>query len=142
MVDAILLARKIAAVRDAVARVRGVLPADREAFLADRTAREVVVFNLFLALQEAIGLATHWLADAGVQVPDSYGETFVELGRRGVIDVDLASWLKAAAGLRNLVANQYGVLDFGRVYDMASRDLGDLLTFVDALAARAGQSPT
>lgn len=59
-----------------------------------------------------------------------------------MIDVDLASRLKAAAGLRNLVAHQYGVLDFGRVHDMASRDIGDLLTFVDALAARAGQSPT
>jgi hypothetical protein len=39
MVDRALLADKIAAVRDAVARIREVLPPQRDAFRADRTVR-------------------------------------------------------------------------------------------------------
>ena len=50
MVDDTLLASKIAAVRDAVARIRAVLPRTSDAFLGDRTAREIVVLNLFVAL--------------------------------------------------------------------------------------------
>jgi uncharacterized protein YutE (UPF0331/DUF86 family) len=72
MVDSVVLASKLAAIRDAVARIREVLPETPSALAADRTAREVVTLNLFLALQEAISLTTHWLADEGWEVPQSY----------------------------------------------------------------------
>jgi hypothetical protein len=65
MVDRALLAAKIAAVEDAEARIQSTLPAEVDAFLADRTAREVVLLNLFVAIQECIALAAHWLADEG-----------------------------------------------------------------------------
>lgn len=139
MVDAAVLARKVAAIRDAVGRIREMLPDTPAAFLADRTAREVVTLNLFLALQETIGLATHWLADEGVAVPDTYGDVFSTLAERGIIDLELGDRLRAAAGLRNLVAHQYGVLDFTRVYAVARTELVDLLTFCEHLAARAKQ---
>ena len=105
MVDRALLAAKIAAVRDATARVRDVLPASAAAFVADRTTREVVVLNLFVAIQDCLDLATHWLA--------------------------------AAAAFRNLVAHQYGGLDWRRVYELAASGLGDLNTFCATLASRA-----
>jgi len=75
VVDKSVLAKKIAAIRDAVARIEEVRPATAEAFVADRTAREVVAFNLFLALQESIALATRWLADEGLQVPATHDPT-------------------------------------------------------------------
>jgi uncharacterized protein YutE (UPF0331/DUF86 family) len=136
VVDAAVLAWKVAAIRDAVGRIREVLPETPQAFLADRTAREVVTFNLFLALQDTIALATHWLADEGVAVPDTYGDIFSTLAGRGVIDTALGDRLRAAAGLRNLVAHQYGVLDFTRVHAVARAELDDLLTFCDELATR------
>jgi len=72
VVDKTLLATKIAAVRDAVARIRSVLPDDVAVFVADRTTREVVVLNLFVALQECVSLAAHWLADEWLDVPQGY----------------------------------------------------------------------
>ena len=136
MVDKTLLASKIAAIRDAVARVQQLLPADRQAFAADRTAREVVLLNLFVAIQECMSLATHWLADEGLDVPPTYADVFRRLGERAVITQDLASRLATASGFRNLVAHQYGALNWARVYDIADEGLGDLLRFCDALAAR------
>jgi uncharacterized protein YutE (UPF0331/DUF86 family) len=91
--------------------------------------REVVILNLFVALQETVALATHWLADAGLDVPGSYREIFLDLAQRGMISRDLAERLAAAAGFRNLVAHQYGVLDPARVHAIASAELGDLLDF-------------
>lgn len=139
MVDRTLLAAKIASVRDAVARIRTVLPADREAFAADRTTREVVVLNLFVALQECLSLATHWLADEGLDVPQTYGDVFRRLGEQRVVPLDLARRLAAASGFRNLVAHQYGALDLARVHEIAVQGLDDLLAFCDRLAAIAGE---
>jgi uncharacterized protein YutE (UPF0331/DUF86 family) len=129
VVDGAIVAAKIAAIRDAVDRIRAVLPREAAALEADRTVREVVILNLFVALQETVALATHWLADAGLDVPGSYREIFLDLAQRGMISRDLAERLAAAAGFRNLVAHQYGVLDPARVHAIASAELGDLLDF-------------
>lgn len=137
MVDRAVLAEKIAAVRDAVARIREVLPPSGDELAADRTRREVVVLNLFVALQECLALATHWLADAGLDVPQGYAEVFRRLGERGVIDGELATRLAAAAGLRNLVAHRYAALDWRRIHELSATRLGDLLDFCEALARRA-----
>ncbi len=123
--------------RDAVARIRAVLPPSVEAFEADRTAREVVILNLFVAIQACLDVATHWIADEGWDVPQRYGEIFLALADHGIIPRALALRLVAAAGLRNLVAHQYGVLDWARVYrTAASADLDDLEAYCTALAAK------
>jgi uncharacterized protein YutE (UPF0331/DUF86 family) len=137
MVDRAILASKIASVRDAVTRIREVLPREPEAFLADRTRREVTILNLFVALQECLSLAAHWLADSGLDVPQGYAQVFERLGERGVIEAELAARLAAASGLRNLVAHRYGVLDWRRIHEIASTQLDDLLAFCDALARRS-----
>ena len=138
MVDRALLAARVATVGDAIARIRAVLPASADEFAADRTTREVVILNLFVAIQACLDLASHWLADEGWDVPQSYGDLFIALADHDVLGRDLALRLAAASGLRNLVAHQYGVLDAARVYAMATSDLGDLEAFCAALATKAG----
>ena len=137
VVDEAVLARKLAAIRDAVARIREVLPSSAEAFRENRTSREIVILNLFIALQEAIALATHWLADEGWDVPQRYGDAFATLAERQVLERDLAHRLQAASGLRNLIAHQYGAVDADRIFDLASNDVQDLLSFCQQLAQRA-----
>jgi len=137
VVDSALLAAKIAAVRDATARVRAVLPASADAFIVNRTAREIVTLNLIVAIQACLDLAAHWLADAGWDMPATYADVFGALARHDVIPPELATRLSAAAAFRNLVAHQYGVLDWRRVYALAGLDLGDLDVFCATLAGRA-----
>ncbi len=136
MVDSALVAAKITVVRDAVARVHTVLPASANAFAADRTIREVVTLNLFVAIQACLDLAAHWLADAGWEVPGTYAAIFDALARHGVIPHELASRLAGAAAFRNLVAHQYGALDWRRVHALASSGLADLEIFCATLAER------
>jgi uncharacterized protein YutE (UPF0331/DUF86 family) len=137
VVDRARLAKQVATVRDAAARIRAVLPPSLEAFEADRTAREVVVLNLFVGIQACLDLAAHWLADEGWDVPQQYGEIFLGLADHGVISRPLALRMVAASGLRNLVAHQYGALDWGRIYATASAsDLDDREAFCAALAAK------
>jgi uncharacterized protein YutE (UPF0331/DUF86 family) len=139
MVDRAILASRIASVRDAVSRIREILPQEVEPFLTDRTLREVTVLNLFVALQDCLSLAAHWLADSGLDVPQGYAQVFERLGERGVIPADLARRLAAASGLRNLVAHRYGALDWRRIHEIASTRLDDLLAFCDTLAAKSNR---
>jgi uncharacterized protein YutE (UPF0331/DUF86 family) len=136
VVDKTILAAKIAAVRDAVGRIRAVLTKDPAVFSSDRTAREVVILNLFVALQECLALATHWIADAGLEVPGSYRDLFTTLGEREVVSRQLGQRLAAASGLRNLVAHRYGTIDWMRIHEIASTRLDDLLAFCEALARK------
>lgn len=135
MVDATVVANKIAAIRDAADRVRDILPGELETFRADRTAREVVVLNVFVALQETVSLAAHWLADSGMSIPGSYREIFLELADRQRIPLALAQRLAAAASFRNLVAHRYAALDPARVYAIASNGLRDLLEFCEIVSS-------
>jgi len=140
VVDKGLLAAKIAAVADATGRIRAVLPSTASVFIEDRTVREVITLNLFVAIQSCLDLATHWVADEGWEMLGTYADAFVVLADHGVIPRELATRLAAAAAFRNLVAHQYGALDSRRVYAMAASDLGDLDTFCAVLARRASQS--
>ncbi len=141
MVDKPLLAKGLAEIRDAVLRIRDVLPARFEDFAKDRTAREVVVLNLFVALQLCLTLAAHWLADEGRKVPAGYRDLFLALAGTGALEAGLASRLAAASGLRNLIAHRYGIIDWARIHAIAGRDLDDLLAFCTQLALRADQAP-
>ena len=137
MVDRALVAGKIATVRDATARVRSVLPASADEFSRDRTAREIVVLNLFVAIQTSLDLASRWLADAGWDVPATYADIFSALVEHGVVPGELGDRLSSASGFRNLVAHQYGALDWARVYAIASFDLDDLEAFCAVLAQKS-----
>jgi uncharacterized protein YutE (UPF0331/DUF86 family) len=114
-----------------------VLPASTNAFASDRATREVVTLNLFVAIQACLDIAAHWLADAGWEVPGTYADVFDALARHAVISDKLATRLAGAAASRNLVAHQYGALDWGRVHALASSDLAELEAFCSALAERA-----
>jgi uncharacterized protein YutE (UPF0331/DUF86 family) len=140
VVDRLLLSKSLADIRDAVARIRQVLPADLSAFTRDRTIREVVVLNLFVALQHCLSVTTHWLADARLDVPPAYREAFLALGARGTLSPDLATRLAAASGLRNLIAHRYGILDWQRIHTIAATQLGDLLQFCDEIERNVGRA--
>jgi uncharacterized protein YutE (UPF0331/DUF86 family) len=82
-------------------------------------------------------LATHWLADEGSAVPQSYRDVFRLMSEKGLIPGDLAQRLAAASGLRNLVAHQYAVIDWARIHEIAALHLEDLLQLCEELARRA-----
>ena len=58
----------------------------QEAYLADAQRRDLALFYLFLAIQECIDLAAHWVADAAWSEPDDAASAFDVLAERGVID--------------------------------------------------------
>ena len=68
---------------------------------------------------------------------EDYGDTFEVLAREGVLAADLASRLRAAAGLRNVLVHGYADLDHDAVWASLER-LGALRDFAAAIVAYVG----
>jgi uncharacterized protein YutE (UPF0331/DUF86 family) len=138
MVNRDLVARKLARAQawmtDAAAR----LDRPRDLFLADADARDLATFHLFLAIQEVIDLAAHWVADAGWEPPDDAGGAFDVLAKRGVISVPAATELRAMVGLRNRIAHGYATLDHERLHEEANAGLAAMRAFLVVIADAAG----
>lgn len=105
--------------------------------MADPQASDLASYYLQLAIQEVIDLAAHWVADAGWALPDDASSTFKVLAGHGAIDRGLADDLRAAAGLRNLIAHGYADIDHGRLHDEFTAGVATLRRFLDLVARAA-----
>lgn len=138
MVRAEVAAARVARAQAWLAEAEGLFALPPEEFVADRRGRDLALFYLFLAVQECIDLAAHWVADEGWSPADDAGSTFDVLAGRGVIAVETAEALRAAAGLRNRIAHGYALLDARRVREEARRGLPSLRALLEAAARAAG----
>lgn len=109
-----------------------------DAFEADEKGRDLALFYLFLAVQECIDIAAHWVADERWGEPDNAGAAFMILAERGVIDRPTAVALRAATGLRNRIAHGYAMLDYGRVHHEAQTGVPALRRFLLATTDAIG----
>ena len=109
-----------------------------ETYLAETKDRDLAIFYLFLAIQECVDLAAHWVADAGWGSPDDAGSTFDVLAERHALGMDLADTLRGATGLRNRIAHGYAMLDYRRVRGEAQDGIPALRAFLEAVAREAG----
>jgi len=110
----------------------------QDVYFADPRQRDLALFYLFLAIQECIDLAAHWVADAGWGEPDDAASAFDVLAQRGAIERSSATALRAAAGLRNRIAHGYAMLDYGRVHREAQEGIPALRTFLATIIGAAG----
>ena len=120
MTDPVLVLRKLATLREHLERVRRRRPASVEALRTDVDLQDALAMSLLVAVQEAIDVAFHLLADEGWGTPDSYAEGFAMLARRGVIDAALSDALARVVSVRNRLAHGYATLDVDRLWTPAT----------------------
>lgn len=138
MVQRDVVAQKIATAQARLAAADPFFVKPREDFLAVEKDRDVAMFYLFLAIQECIDLAAHWVVDEDWGPPVDAGESFDILRDKGVLDADLAAALRAATGLRNRIGHGYGFVDPGRTHDEYPAGAEALRRFLSIAADAAG----
>jgi uncharacterized protein YutE (UPF0331/DUF86 family) len=138
MVRAEVARARVARAESWLTDAESILAAPPDQFEADRKGRDLALFYLFLAIQECIDLAAHWVADEGWAPPEDAGSTFDVLADRGVITRATADGLRGAAGLRNRIAHGYAMLDYRRVREEARDGLPHMQAFLASIAAAAG----
>ncbi len=129
MVDVDVVTVKLAEIADRLERVRLRCPADAEALASDRDALELVSFNLILAIQAALDVASHVIADEGWPAAATLAESFVRLHEHQVISAETLAGVRPAARLRNILAHMYSSVDPARVHLAATSGLEVLERF-------------
>jgi uncharacterized protein YutE (UPF0331/DUF86 family) len=138
MVRRDVVAQKVAAAQARLAAADPIFAKPRDEFLATDTDRDVAMFYLFLAIQECIDLAAHWVVDEEWGPPEDAGDSFDILRDKSVLDADLARALRSATGLRNRIGHGYGFLDPGRTHDEYPEGSKALRRFLSIVADAAG----
>ncbi len=135
MVDADIVALKLHDVVDRVARVREHLPAEAGSLAEDRDTLDLVSFNLLLAVQACLDVASHLIADEGWAPTATFADAFERLAEHGVLRPETAESLARAAGLCNRIAHGYAEIDPLRLHGSALDGLDDFDRFTAEVSA-------
>jgi uncharacterized protein YutE (UPF0331/DUF86 family) len=138
LIDKDILLSKADRVHRHVRRIKEKRPATLQEFFSALDLQDIVLFNLQMAIQNCIDMASHVISDEGLGMPGSTNEMFYMLQENGYVSRELAEKMVAAVGFRNLVVHEYAKLDLEEVYKISRDHTDDLLEFLKALFKRAG----
>ena len=138
MVKVDVIRRKMGKASGWLDEAEAILSRPPQEFLADVKDRDLASFYLFLAIQECIDLAAHWVADAGWEVAEDATFTFDTLADHSAIDRDLAEKMRGAVGLRNRIAHGYARIDHARLQSEFQEGVGVLRSFLGLVSGEAG----
>ena len=109
--DADLVRRKLAAITRTLAHLAAVEGMTLGEYRADPFRQKGTEKMLQEVVEAAVDANLHLLRSLGGAVPGDYYESFVALGRSGVVPMALAERLAPAAGLRNRLVHEYEHVD-------------------------------
>jgi uncharacterized protein YutE (UPF0331/DUF86 family) len=136
VVDGDILRRRVDALLQYVERLARFASVDRAKFVADPDTHHLAERYLHLAIESAIDIANHLIADAGLETPETYRDAFAILARSGVIETELGQRMQRWAGYRNVLVHAYLTVDHGIAWDAIATDLDDLRQLAAVAAAK------
>lgn len=134
MVDPERVERRLRELDFRLASLRELAAGGKERFRTEAAVRTQVERHLQIAVQAAIDIAVHILAEDSTRSPEDYGSAFIELGALGIVDEALAHELRLAAGLRNILVHAYLDVDPDQLWAHLE-SLDRLETFAAAIAS-------
>jgi uncharacterized protein YutE (UPF0331/DUF86 family) len=132
-VDAALLRRKLAHIAELLTALQPLARLTLEVYrqrLYDRKAAERLLQE---AIEAALDVNAHLIAELGGPAPDDYFGGFIALGTLGILSDDLARELAPSAGLRNRLVHEYDAIDDAKVHTAMNTMLTVFPRFIDAI---------
>lgn len=117
MIDRELITRKMSLILEDVAAMTRLSRLSRAQYLEDSINETLAERYLERAIGRMIDINFHLITESGHAPPKDYHESFIRLGRLGVMTSDLAKETAMAAGLRNRIVHEYDDIDPERVYE-------------------------
>lgn len=133
--DRQVIEQKLESMRRCLGRIETKCPPTAALLAADADAQDIVSLNLTRAIQLAVDIGAHVIAQMETPPPDTMGQTFDRLAETGVIDPDLALRLKKAVGFRNIAVHNYEILDWAIAHSICTHRLADFADYAKAILA-------
>lgn len=134
MIDADVVYAKVGNIQRCLNRIRQVTGLD-PARLEDIDVQDIFVLNLQRAIQSAIDLAAHSVADGGLGLPTVIKENFSLLKDAKILEASLADRMARMVGFRNIAVHDYQNLDIAVLKSILKDHLIDLEEFYRVILA-------
>lgn len=122
--------------RDYSARLRTFREASEDEFVREPALHDLAERYLHLAVEAALDLANHWIADQQLGSPEVNRDSFTVLEKAGELPADLAERLRGWAGFRNILVHEYLDIDHSISFQAIREELGDLDELADWAASK------
>lgn len=134
-IDAAVVRRKLGHIMtslDLLRPMKAMALADYRARVWERKGVERVLQE---AIEAALDVNAHVIAESGHDVPDDYFGGFVKLGELGILPEELARALAPSAGLRNRLVHEYDTIDDAKVLSAVGTTLDLYPRYIQAIEA-------
>jgi uncharacterized protein YutE (UPF0331/DUF86 family) len=134
-IDAAVVRRKLGHIMtslDLLRPMKAMALADYRARVWERKGVERVLQE---AIEAALDVNAHVIAESGHAVPDDYFGGFVKLGELGILPEELAQALAPSAGLRNRLVHEYDMIDDAKVLAAVGTALDLYPRYIQAIEA-------
>jgi len=132
-IDADLVRRKIAMISRNLDALKAVDGITLDAYQSDLYRKKGTERLLQETIEAAVDTNLHLLRASGAATPTDYYESFISLGRAGIIPQELAERLAPAAGLRNRLVHEYDDIDDAIVLKAVSKARQSVRAYVAAV---------
>lgn len=99
-------------------------------FLEDDIAQDVVEYNLFIAINMMVDIATHIVIDNNLGNPETLGDAFNILNKEKYLSDEETKTYKNMVGLRNILSHEYLKIDKKIIYNVLQNNLSDIKKFI------------
>lgn len=99
-------------------------------FLRDDVIQDVVEYNLFIAINMIIDIATHIVVDNNMGNPETLGEAFIILNKEKYLSDDETEVYVNMVGLRNILSHEYININKNIIYNILKNKLVDIKRFI------------
>ena len=113
--DAAIIRRKLQRITASLDGLRPIARLSLEEYRARFYERKATERLLQEAIEAALDVNAHLIAELGAEVPEEYYGGFLKVGQLGVLPTDLAGALAPSAGLRNRLVHEYETIDDAKV---------------------------
>lgn len=136
-----ILTRKALSLIRCLDRIEQKTPRSAAKLKGDLDAQDIISVNLQRAVQLAVDIASHVLAQTGIDVPVRMRDSFEALAEKKLIGTRTAQVMQKAVGFRNRAVHEYDEIDWGIVHTIATEGLADLRRFLAELAKAGHLKP-
>lgn len=130
MVDVEVIKQRLNQLSTSINKIERFKEISLEEFLKDDIIQDVIEYNLFIAINMMIDIATHIVVDNNMGSPETLGEAFNILNKDKYLNDDETKIYKNMVGLRNILSHEYINIDKKIIYNILKINLIDIKKFV------------
>lgn len=130
MVDVEVIKQRLNQLSTSINKIERFKEISLEEFLKDDIIQDVVEYNLFIAINMMIDIATHIVVDNNMGSPETLGEAFNILNKEKYLNDEETKVYRNMVGLRNILSHEYINIDKKIIYSILKNNLVDIKKFV------------